>query len=272
MNNPQFSIITITFNSEKTIERTLRSVLAQTNKDYEYIIVDGASKDSTMDIVRKYEPLFEGRIKWVSEPDKGIYNAMNKGIARSTGEIIGIVNSDDWLEPTALESVYEASKKISNIRGAIICGSMRFYYDSGKFQVMNSNKERFYRGIKNHSFGYGAYHPSMFVGADVYKKIGAFDEHFFIAADIDFVYRCYLSGILFHFIDDILNNMSDGGVSNALAFKKILSDTRYDAKKRNLSIFCTIYIVSMLYLKQFVKELLPTKLISKYRSNKLSQQ
>ena len=94
----QFSIITICYNSERTIERTIKSVLAQTFRDYEYIIVDGGSNDSTLDIVRRYEPLFEGRLNWKSEPDKGIYNAMNKGIERSRGNIIGIVNSDDWLE------------------------------------------------------------------------------------------------------------------------------------------------------------------------------
>ena len=93
----KFSIITISFNSGKTIERTLCSVLNQTYYDYEYIIVDGGSKDETLDIIKRYEPMFEGRLKWKSEPDKGIYDAMNKGIMRSSGDIIGIVNSDDWL-------------------------------------------------------------------------------------------------------------------------------------------------------------------------------
>ena len=87
----KFSIITISFNSEKTIERTIKSVLTQTYSDFEYIIVDGASKDGTLDIVKKFEPFFEGRMKWKSEPDKGIYDAMNKGIRMATGDIIGIV-------------------------------------------------------------------------------------------------------------------------------------------------------------------------------------
>lgn len=265
MDNPKFSIITITYNSEKTIERTLKSVLSQTFKDYEYIIVDGASKDSTMDIIRKYEPLFEGRMKWKSEPDNGIYNAMNKGILRCSGDIIGIVNSDDWLESTALESVYKVLKTIENVRDSIICGSMRFHYDTGRFLVMRSNKERFYNGIRNHSFGHGAFHPSMFVGADVYKSIGIFDEHFYIAGDIDFVYRCYLKGINFHFTDDILNNMSDGGVSNTMPFKKVLSDMRHDAQKRNLSKFQTYYAVFIFCIKQFVKDLIPNKWLSTYR-------
>ena len=101
----KFSIITICYNSEKTIERTLKSVLNQSYKDYEYIIVDGASSEATLDIVQQYNLLFEGRMRWKSEPDMGIYNAMNKGIEISSGDIIGIVNSDDWLEPDALDII-----------------------------------------------------------------------------------------------------------------------------------------------------------------------
>ena len=126
-----FSIITITYNSEKTVERTIKSVLAQTCKDYEYIIVDGASKDSTIDIVKKYEPLFEGRMKWKSEPDKGIYNAMNKGIERSSGEIMGIVNSDDWIEPNALSFISDIANNCDNLNNSVFCASMMFHYENG---------------------------------------------------------------------------------------------------------------------------------------------
>ena len=115
-----FSIITICFNSEKTIERTIKSVLTQTFADYEYIIVDGGSRDSTLDIVKKYEPLFEGRMKWKSESDRGIYDAMNKGIMRSSGTIIGIVNSDDWLDSEALDVVAHYYNKIILIVGHYI--------------------------------------------------------------------------------------------------------------------------------------------------------
>lgn len=261
-------MITITYNSSATLERTIKSVLSQSYNNYEYIIVDGASKDSTIDIVKKYEPLFEGRMKWKSEPDGGIYNAMNKGISRSSGDVIGIVNSDDWLEPNALNDVALAFSTINNQRSSIVCGSIRFHYADGESQVMYSDKTRFYNGIKNHSFGHGAYHPSMFVGSDVYKNIGIFDENFYIAADIDFVYRCYQNNVQFYFIREILNNMSDGGVSNAVAFKKILSDKRYDAKKRNLSKFDLYKTVIQFYLKQMIKAFIPSKFQTRYRQKR----
>ena len=80
------SIITITYNAERWLERTMKSVLGQTCKEYEYIIVDGGSKDDTVDIIKRLEPQFERRLSWKSEPDKGLYDAMNKGIARAKGE------------------------------------------------------------------------------------------------------------------------------------------------------------------------------------------
>ena len=127
----RFSVITICCNSEKTIERTIESVLAQTFKEFEYIIVDGGSTDRTLDIVRKYEPLFEGRMKWKSEPDTGIYNAMNKGIKRAIGQIIGIVNSDDWLELDALEKVNESLASNNCDMNSLYCGGIYFHFTEG---------------------------------------------------------------------------------------------------------------------------------------------
>ena len=92
----KISVITATYNSAITVRDTFESVLAQTYKDIEYIVVDGLSKDNTIDIVKEYEPKFEGRMRWISEKDKGIYDAMNKGISMATGDVVGILNSDDF--------------------------------------------------------------------------------------------------------------------------------------------------------------------------------
>ena len=96
----KISLITVTYNSSRTLRDTIVSVLAQTYQDIEYIIIDGLSEDNTIEIIKEYEPQFEGRIRWVSEKDTGLYDAMNKGFRMATGEIIGIINSDDLIAET----------------------------------------------------------------------------------------------------------------------------------------------------------------------------
>lgn len=225
-----FSIITITYNSEKTIERTLVSVLAQTCTDYEYIIVDGASKDSTMEIVRKYEPLFEGRMKWKSEPDTGIYNAMNKGIMRSTGEIIGIVNSDDWLEADTLQILVEEMAQDDDNRKKILTGEVLFHYADGSTQLYPTSYERYEHYAKRYRMGLN--HPATFVPRCIYDKMGIFDEEFKLYADADFILRCYKAGVGVHFINKVLSNMADGGASNVRS-RKELNDSLLKYRKHS---------------------------------------
>ena len=105
----KISIVTAAFNSAGTIADAMESVLAQTYPDIEYVLVYGASKDATMDVAKKLEPEFRGRMKWVSEPDKGIYDAMNKGIKMASGDVVGTLNSDDMLASSdAVENIAEA--------------------------------------------------------------------------------------------------------------------------------------------------------------------
>lgn len=92
----KISIITTTYNSGATLRDTIRSILSQTYQDIEYIVVDGASTDDTLTIIQEYEPQFDGRMRWVSEKDNGLYDAMNKGIRMATGDVVGILNSDDF--------------------------------------------------------------------------------------------------------------------------------------------------------------------------------
>lgn len=227
---PLFSIITISFNSEKTIERTIQSVLAQTYKDFEYLIVDGGSKDKTLDIVKQYEPLFEGRLKWKSEPDSGIYNAMNKGVIRSSGKIIGIVNSDDWLEPDALRIVYDTiiNEKLDLNKPLLITGWIRYHYSDGLTQVMKANRHRYEYYAKRLRMGIN--HPATFVSRETYNEIGLFDENYKLFADADFIVRCYRANINTFFIDETLSNMSDGGASSRVT-QKAYRDSMYRIDK-----------------------------------------
>jgi len=210
----KFSIITISYNSEKTIERTIKSILAQTYSEYEYIIVDGASKDNTINIVKQYEPLFEGKMRWISEPDKGIYNAMNKGVLMAKGNIVGIVNSDDWLDPYSLQNVKQCveTNNVDPQDAFIVTGQMLFHYNNGTFVEMKTDRQSYERLSRNYRMGLN--HPATFVSSKVYDSIGLFDENFKLYADADLMVRCYQAKVPVFFVEKVLSNMADGGASN----------------------------------------------------------
>ena len=260
----RFSVITIAYNSGKTIERTIKSVLAQTYDDYEYIIVDGGSQDDTLSIVRRYEPLFEGRLKWKSEPDKGIYDAMNKGIERSTGEVIGIVNSDDWLEPAALRIVADCYEDQDPTCSSVCCGWMNFHYSDGTAQVLKTDKEQLAQKAKTCEMG-GVRHPATFVPKNVYEAHGVFDTNLKILADTDLIVRYYKTGVKFIFPNKVVTNMSDGGVSN-MNLMKACNDYALILQKNNISGFQYTKMYYKWKLKRFIKGYLPTSLIASYRN------
>lgn len=268
--NLKFSIITVCYNSEKTVERTIKSILSQTYQNFEYLIVDGGSKDGTLEIVKKYEEAFGGRLKWSSEPDYGIYNAMNKGIKRATGSVIGIVNSDDWLESTALESVKTCIENVPLNSAYLVCGSIAFHYEDGKSDVWESDKDRFMAGIPRRSYNYGAYHPAIFVSKEAYEKVGVFDEQFKIVGDIDFIYRCYVGNCQFFFTKDVLSNMSDGGISNSFQLKKTYNDNKWFMKKHHVTGVTYYYNMTRILVKSTIKTIFPEKLLKQIRTKRQS--
>lgn len=199
-----FTIITVCFNSEMTIERTIQSVLNQTCQDYEYIIIDGASTDGTMDIVRKYEPLFQGRMRWISEKDQGIYDAMNKGIGVASGELIGIVNSDDYYEPDALEIM---KNLYTGYRYSVLYGAVRAVKDGKETMVY----------IKNHEFIEQDMitHPSCFISKKLYDTFGRYSLEYPYSADYEFMLRIRNEKEIRYFKTyDIITNFTSGGVSD----------------------------------------------------------
>lgn len=201
-----FSIITVCFNSVKTIETTLKSVLNQSFKDFEYIIIDGASQDGTMEIIRRYEPMFEGKMKWISEADHGIYDAMNKGIEMASGDLIGIVNSDDYYEPDALEQIAQAYLGDDY---CIIYGLLR--------TVLNGREVSVY--LKNHEFLEEDMiaHPSCFVSRKVYEKFGRYSSKYAYSADYEFMLRIKRQDeVRFIEIYHIISNFSLDGASGSV--------------------------------------------------------
>lgn len=268
MKSLKVSVITVSYNSEASIEKTIQSVANQTYQNIEYIIIDGASKDKTVNIIKKYSPLFEDNFSWVSEPDKGIYDAMNKGILKATGDIIGLVNSDDWLENDAIEKIVRLVELSNdNPENCLYCGSICFHYINGKCQPMYTNCTRFYAGIKNYSFNHGAYHPAIFVGKNVYKTVGLFDERFKYAADIDFIARSYNAGHKFYFTKDVISNMMDGGVSNGYSLKNVIYDKKLSFKKRNIKGIKAFFLLFYFCSKLFVKSITPHRFIEFYRKS-----
>mgnify|MGYP001053190960 CR=1 FL=1 len=202
---PFFSIITVCYNSEKTIGRTLDSMLAQTNQDYEYIIIDGASTDQTMNLLRKYEPRFEGRMKIYSEDDDGIYDAMNKGIHKASGQFIGMVNSDDFYDPKALQNIREA---VTGQRHQILYGFQR---------VLRKNQEIEINFVNDCMIGESMIsHPSCFVSASVYRDFGMYDTRYKSAADLDFLLRIKKqTDTQFVPVYKIITNFMQGGMSSS---------------------------------------------------------
>lgn len=225
IHQPLFSIVTVCYNSEKTIARTIESILTQEFKDYEYIIVDGNSKDRTLDILREYEPKFEGRMKIKSEPDKGIYDAFNKGIQRSSGTYVWIVNSDDYIEPKALKELSQLIKSFPNDKLPIISASMNFIDDNKNISRQYYSSEKFCKDAYQ-TFGMGLVHPATLVPKYIYNRIGYYSTKYKIMADIDWFRRAYKSLQPISFSKAIITNMCYGGVSTASNFPVLYKDRK----------------------------------------------
>lgn len=225
---PLFSIATPCWNSEDTIERTIKSILEQDFKDYEYIIVDGGSTDGTLDIIKKYEPLFEGRMHWKSEPDKGLYDAFNKGVKRSHGVYCWNVNADDYLEPDALLRLADFINK-NNWKDnlPVISGKLNFVSRDGKkiFFTTKSDKDLAKKSYERDHMGVP--HTATLVPKMIYDKLGCFDIKYKIMGDVDWFHRVYKAGEQFVFADITITNMADGGVSNLFNYKQCLKDRLY---------------------------------------------
>lgn len=181
----KISLVTVTFNSAATLCDTICSVQSQTYQDIEYIIVDGNSKDSTLEIIREYEPSFDGKMHWISEKDSGLYDAMNKGFRMATGDIIGIINSDDLLsEPTAIEKVVKMFE--ANQEADAVYADLYYVAQNDISKIVRhwvSGKQRPFR------YGWHPAHPTFYVRREVYQKYGLFDLDFRFAADFELMLR-----------------------------------------------------------------------------------
>lgn len=223
------SIITACYNSENTIEETLKSVTEQTYKQIEYLIIDGKSSDKTLEIVSKYS----GNIsKIISEPDTGIYDALNKGIQLATGEIIGFVHADDtFTDKNVLEKVANLFRES---QADAIYADLDYIDNKNPSKIIRhwQSGEFIFTKIKK---GWMPPHPTLFVKKKIYEKYGSFDTTFKIASDYDIILRfLYKHKISVSYLPEVITKMRTGGTSNkniSNILKKMKEDLR--ALKKN---------------------------------------
>ncbi len=224
----KISIITVVFNGEKTIRETIESVLAQDFGEVEYIIVDGKSTDTTLEIIKSYS----GRItKFISEPDRGIYDAMNKGLQLATGEIVGLLNADDVFASPDVLSLVAATFLNSGVDA--VYGDLQ-YFDSHTGRITRNWRAGNYRnGL--FLWGWMPPHPSFFIRRSWYQKFGVFRLDLGTAADYELMLRMiHKYGAKLAYVQKVLVRMRAGGVSN-LSLKNRLSANRNDRRAWELN-------------------------------------
>ncbi len=210
----KISIVTAVYNREKTIANTMDSVLMQKYKDFEHIIVDGKSSDKTMEIVKAYEDKYEGKLRYISEKDTGIYNAINKGVKMATGDVVGILNSDD---------MYADDAVLTHISEAFINDSIDCIY--GNYDLVDPDnldkclrKGRPGEYKERHFFkGWHPPHPTFYAKTELYRKHGYYLETMKIAADYELMLRFFVKhNIKSAYVNETLIKMRKGGVSTNL--------------------------------------------------------
>ena len=243
------SIITVAFNSAKTLPHAMDSILRQTYKDIEYIVVDGLSNDGTVDVIKSYEPRFGGRMRWVSEKDRGIYDAMNKGVHLCTGDVVGVLNSDDFLtDDTVIERMVS---QFTDDVGAVY-GDVHFVKPEDL-----SKSVRYYSGRVFRPWlvriGYLPPHPSLYVRRELFDKYGYYDASLRISADFELIARLgYKNHVPMKYLHIDFVTMRVGGASTRswsnriLGAEENLKACRANGIRTNWFLICLKYPIKYL--------------------------
>ena len=205
------SIITSCYNREKTIRGAVESVLAQDYPDIEYIIVDGASKDQSAQIIREAIAGHEDKVKFISEPDHGMYEAINKGIRMATGDYIGLVHSDDFLYSS--HTISDIAKRLKETHADFLYGDGLFVNPENTDKVVRKWIGGTYRLWKVRH-GWLPLHPTCYIRREVMEKLGGYDESYMIAADTDLLVRYLLDNhVKTDYLKKYIVRMRMGGMS-----------------------------------------------------------
>ena len=244
----KISVITAVFNSEKTIAHAIDSVLQQHYAAVESVVIDGGSRDATMPILEAYRTRLG---KLISEPDAGIYDALNKGIRHATGDVLGFLHADD---------VFEDEGVLAKVAAAFDDPSIDAVYGDLVY-VRHDNIRQIIRYWKSGSYDQAALargwmppHPTFYVRRSVYERLGGFDPRYRIAADYDIILRFLAVGkIRAAYIPEVLVRMRTGGISNRSLrtfFRKSMEDYQV-LRRNNLGGFCTLFNKNLCKLSQF---------------------
>lgn len=206
---PLISILTVVYNRRRFVRRAIESVVTQDFDDFEYVVVDGGSTDGTLEIIREFEDRIDD---WISEPDAGLYFALNKGISRTTGQYIGIVHADDFLLSNNVLS--RVAKEMSQVTAGIFHGNALAVVECPTFSTFRQETSSHAGILKSHNH---MVHPASFVKRSVYDQVGCYDTQYRYAADYEFFIRCVIAGIVFHHTDQMIcgiNQSDSERVSN----------------------------------------------------------
>ena len=240
---PLFSIITVVFNNEKYLEETIKSVLNQSYKNFEYIIIDGGSSDKTLDIINKYKDKIE---YWVSEKDRGIYDAFNKGMSLCKGDFIGIINSDDIYTKNSLKVIASYIKKNTSLD--FIFGSVREHW--GILHGYKPNKIFYSWGF------YSSHSTGFFIKRSSAKKVGLYNLKYKYHADYDYFYRLIVHNKMIGKgtkKKEITGIFRRGGFSSTINYRKLFKEEmliRFN-HKQNFVLLIIIFIYKV--IKNFKK-------------------
>ncbi|WP_242158104.1 glycosyltransferase family 2 protein [Aestuariivivens sediminis] len=234
--NPLVSIITVVYNGEKYLQQTIDSVNQQTYKNIEYIIIDGKSTDGTLDIIKRNESKIT---KWISEPDNGLYDAMNKGIRMANGELIGTINSDDWYELNAVELVIKSYQKNKEAK----------VFHANRYDVNSNNYKKEYR-FKSSSFKFKYFsmtfsHPSMFIKREIYQEY-VYNTHLKSYSDYEFILKLYLGrkNKIVHIPAPIVN-FRLGGISAQMGFYEEIKEAFLARRLAGMSLIESVFALCL---------------------------
>lgn len=250
MRDKLVSIITVTYNSASTLPSTLRSVEVQNYADIEHIIIDGASTDGTLAIIKAYAQRRQS-VRYISEKDAGIYNAINKGIGLATGDVIGILNSDDVLaSPDTIATIVKA---FSDANAQVVYGDLVYCNTTGSVvRYWRSNTFR----RSSLKFGWMPAHPTFYCLRSVYDEMGKYDETFRISADYDFMLRVLMRPYHIMYVPEILVRMSMGGASNRnchALLSKSCEDVRALHNNHVGAGVVTVFLKNVRKIRQFLR-------------------